>query len=441
MQITSTIPAASAANVLVTTNIQIVFDANVDPASVDESSVVVSAKKVDVVSFKNNQVQPSIFGNDNFLDGEFTGITTGKITVSGNTITFTPKTILAPETSYTITVSGAISDALGNTLGKIKTFSFKTMEKDLAMDSLPVPVTSQIIGTNIYLNEENNSQTSFKVLSSFPHSNSFLVKNNAVEIKFNTAPKDNQGSLIEVFTQGLVSDEQPDKVAANLYDVTVSGNKLVVTLDQSVLADNLFIQITVDPTFKDSSDTPLGKEFSVVFATKLEPYYSSTKLLRLKAGTMLTKLSDIQLALSVWYASYEVDEILKMHEITDVKKNMLRAKYALHMSIGSLLLNNFQFGLHDFVKKHLSEFDISVSNKTQIGLYNQLIRASQHFKRSFDSYLNFYGDKGIFVLGSKVRQTSIGKQWVGGRPGLNTKFDIGDRLVLGWDDEYAAWDE
>ncbi len=99
--VSSTVPAASATGVARTTTVSVTFNEPMSPASLATAafSLVPSAGGAPI---------------------------SGDVVTAGQTVTFTPAVVLAPNTSYTATVASGASDLAGNALGAPYSFSFTT---------------------------------------------------------------------------------------------------------------------------------------------------------------------------------------------------------------------------------------------------------------------------------------------------------------------------
>jgi len=107
----STFPTNSAADVPVDTVINVAFSESVDPRTVNSSSFFVTG--------------PS-------------GPVAGKIAVSGTTATFTPSSYLAYLSTYTATITAAVTDLSGNALASSFIWTFTTgMTPDTSPPSIP----------------------------------------------------------------------------------------------------------------------------------------------------------------------------------------------------------------------------------------------------------------------------------------------------------------
>lgn len=437
MQITSISPSQAAINVSLTENIIVTFDKNIDTDSVDNASITVSTKRKNILQVGLSYTgQPTgVFDTDNFFEEELTGIADGNISVADNVITFTPSERYSPETLYTIYVSTAILDIDGGSLEKIITSSFTTRAQDME-EPLPITYdTTSIIGNNIVFTEieTNDTNAQFYVESTSPQADSFLIISPNISIQMNKDIGSDQTDKISVFKYELLSDYPPVELTSEQYTLTIDDNIISVTLNEEVIATNSIFQVKINKTFMSVDDEGLASDYSFSYITLLDPYYTSTKIMRLKAGSLLNGVDDITLALNIHYSSLEANNLIKPGVNSNIKN-----KYTLYNALHMTLLNSTANSTSDYIKKQLSEFSITISNKSEVNTYNKLLSEIENWKRTFSSYINFAASAGAFRRGSSTRD--IGRMWATNGPGLNTKIYNDDRFVMLWDDMYEEYD-
>ena len=125
--IVSRSPADGATGVTVSTTIEVGFSEALDPGSVGNSSVTLSDGSNDI---------------------------SGSVALASNnsTIVFTPGADLEGETTYTVTVSGTVSDVAGNELGGSDSWSFMTVDSTAPAISARSPApdaTGVAVGTTV----------------------------------------------------------------------------------------------------------------------------------------------------------------------------------------------------------------------------------------------------------------------------------------------------
>jgi hypothetical protein len=111
--VSSVTPADAATGIAVTTGIAAVFDESLDCATVNTGSVTLNS-----------------------------GAVAGVVNCSGTTVTFTPSAALAYSTTYTATLTTAITDSAGNPLAASYNWSFTTEASPPPLDTTPPSVSS-----------------------------------------------------------------------------------------------------------------------------------------------------------------------------------------------------------------------------------------------------------------------------------------------------------
>jgi hypothetical protein len=111
--VSSVTPADTATGIAINTGVAAVFDESLDCATVNTGSFTLNS-----------------------------GAVGGVVNCSGTTVTFTPSTALANSTTYTATLTTAISDLAGNFLASSYSWSFTTEAAPPPVDTIPPTVTS-----------------------------------------------------------------------------------------------------------------------------------------------------------------------------------------------------------------------------------------------------------------------------------------------------------
>jgi len=446
----TTVPAQGANNVVWNAPIVITYNEAIDPASVDQSSVTVTSKKTNIIQVENGLPQPGgIFSSDDFFTDEFTGVVSGQITVSGADVTFTPDDPYEGNTEYTVNISSAVAATSdGSTLGVIKYFTFTTAAEDTNVME-PLPDVAQglttIVGTDLQYGSTSTT-ANFRVTKTSPTADSFLNSGQVIKVTFSMDLEAAPSSKVTVNRYDLFSDYPPTELVDTTdYNVTVVNNRvLTITLTDSGTTSNSIYEVVIDQSITDTGATEtLTEDYTFTYISAISPYYTSTKLIRLKAGTVLTQVTDVNLAIMIHYASIEADQKMSKlaGNIPASSQLIMRGKYAMYTAIENVLMNNYNFGISDYINKQLAEFSLAVSNKTKVQLYNSLIKEAREFKQSFDAYLNFGAGTPFFRRNTTTND--IGRMWRSGyaRPGLNTKVQDGTRMRHSWDTSPMAWNE
>ena len=434
MEVLSTSPTQGATNVALDTEISIVFNQAIQSSSVDDASIVVATDKTNLINVSHDGIpQPDdIFHSDDFFSSEFTEIVKGTINVNNDTITFKPLTYLSPNTKYTVYIGTSILGTDDTSLDTIKTLSFTTHEQDIRE---PLPIEEKlttIIGTNISF---SNSQTSdaFYVTETTPANESFLIDDDTIIIDFNKDIESSQESLISIYVYDIFSDFPPHKLVQSTdYTVTIVGKTITITLDSSLETIDKVVQVKIDKNFSNTDNETLSSSYSLQFIKQLSVYYSSTKLIKLRAGSILSGITDVNLAMMIFYASLNADMLFENTNLSLSNTAFLKKKYALYDTLEMALLNNFAVGINDYVRKQLAEFSIAVSSKTKIELYNKLLDEAKRNKELIKSMIANMGRNGVF--NRRSRTSDIGRMWPrNSKPGINSRADTGSRFIMIWD--------
>lgn len=433
MQIVTTTPSNKAVNVSTIAQIVVTYDVAVDVDTVDNSSITVSTKKPNILKQSGNFVQPdNLFGSDAFFTDAFTAVVEGTVTVSDKVVTFTPKTRYQPNTEYTVYISNNIKGQDASSLLKIASLTFTTAAQDM-VDPLPdVPTEERIIGTNLIF--ANNNTSLFQIASTNPKNNSFLMTRDKIVIRFSEEVKSAAG--IQVFAQDIFSDYEPEELEAT---ASFSGKTVTITLP-SVNLDNKIVTVAIPEGFESLSGKKFLSEYTFSYVALLTPYYASTKLVRLLAGSVLTDVTDIQIALMLHFASIDADALLSKRTMPGVIKARLKEKWALWNAVYNILSNNHRSDIADFVKKDLGEFSLSVSSKSRITLYNKLLDQAKQTISSIKQLLNYSYSNTSFVRSGLNRTSDIGRLWDRDdrKPGLNSRTASGVKYKLDWNENYIV---
>jgi len=416
MTIVSTSPVQGAVNISQLTTISVLFDSNLLEASIDSSSVVVSAKSTHLFTVKNQTRTNNIFETEDFFNPDFTSIIEGVITISAQkTLVFTPSFKLAANTEYTVYLSQAISDTASNLLGEIYSFTFTTSEIDVVVPITVPTAATNVIGSTIEWEKGIIAETGLTVTRTIPSNLSFLNNTNVIKIYFSAAPGTITQDNLTILYGALLSDYPATILDQSLFTISVSGSVLTITITDGTITDNMLIDVTLSGI--------TTSDYNFCYTSLLDPYYTSVKLLRLKAGTVLTSVNDLNIALTILYMSAQASALMRACTfLTGNDYLYIQANLTLFMALEALLMNNYSFQLNDFIKQQLSEFSVSLSNGAKIKIYNMLIDEAKEYKRAFKAMVTSKHDstpvKGYYSL--SFRQ-GIGRQWYRGiQPGINS---------------------
>jgi len=438
MQVVSTIPLSGATLVSLLPEIKIVFDKTIDANTVDDSSVTLSTNKTNILVIKDTIPQPEgVFATDDFFTDAFTGIVQGKITTDDCTLTFKPTSKLQSNTLYTVSISNTIADTAGNMPAKIAVFSFTTREEDMTEEIVvPIPTTTvSIIGSNVvFANDTDITTAGMYVESTSPKADSFLITGKDISVTFSLDVSAQSLSKIIVYAGNILSDEQPTVVDADISINSVDDKTVDIVLPDDIELGNVVISIFIKKGFASENGSLMPNDYAFSYVAKLDPYYSSTKLLRLVAGTVLTGITDIALALSIYYASEEAYQTVGNRVPDEKRRTILRQKLTLYTALYNILVNNYAFsGIHDYVKKELGDFSLAVSSKERIKLYNSLVKDTKDSIAKIKSLLAYGYANPFFKRSSNHINSDIGRMWDRYNPGVNSRFYEDSKYILGWE--------
>jgi len=437
MVLLSSSPTNNSINVALSSTIYVDFDLNIDDSSIDNSTITVATNNAKVIETKNILQPNDLFQIDTFFKDGVTGFVDGVVTASGSRLTFTPKRPLQPNTRYMVSVASTVAGENASLLGKIKVFYFTTAEADVNIEELPAPSNlTTIIGSSLI--EQTLAPGVFSFLSIFPDCNKIIRTTSTISVEFSEdLDAGSTAEGLKIYVYDPMSDEPVDKLTEDTdYTVVVVDGMMDISFSSGVLVANKILSLRLTSTLRSTSDTItyLSNPQDFMWFISLSPYYSSTRMLRLKAGTILTSMSDADLSYAIWTASMDADSNLANIESSNM--DTLKQKYVLYFTLDTLLMNNFSYGLSDFVKKQLGDFNITLSNKHKIQLYNKLLDEIKHWKDVIKEYINLKSSTGYFMRGVNNRSVDIGRLWTAGSgyPGLNSYDQTRERLLKTWDD-------
>ena len=106
MKILSTAPATADINVSLEAEIKITFSEQIDPLSIDDSSISLSTNKTSIVYGNTNKTSiDNTYSDVDFFSDELSGVISGKARVSGNDLYYKPNSMLKTNAIYVVHVS------------------------------------------------------------------------------------------------------------------------------------------------------------------------------------------------------------------------------------------------------------------------------------------------------------------------------------------------
>lgn len=419
MQIVSTSPAQGSQNITVEAVISITFDTDILDSSLNNASLTVTTIKTNVLTPGTSGVNADIYNDDSFFNPEFTGIVEGVIAIDGtdaHILNFTPEFRLKTNTEYTIYIAKAIAGTDETILDEIYSITFTTDAADSVV-ALPVPVTTTIIGSPYAPDGSTVVIEALYVTEVSPIEDSILNSGNTITITFNTEIGD-ETNTIKVYSQGIFSDFPRMEITPA--SIVKAGNELSIdiTLTDDFDQNTIYVVEIKGLKIKDGSSTMANKTIS--FLSVLDPYYSSMTMLRMMAGSLISKITDQSLATMLHWQSVNANiQLKKIKSVTHYAH--MRDKWVMYTTLKQLLLSNQDNGVVDSFKKTLAQYTISITNGSGVKLFNSLRFEINQFLKEFNSMLNFRYSHGIARKGALYSKV-LPRVWSQGhQPGLNTR--------------------
>ncbi len=332
-----------------------------------------------------------------------------------------------PNTEYHVYVSAGIAGIDTSVTLNVSHFKFKTKPAD-ALNELPENVVIEdlptVLGRYIYDNSSDTPNPNIlSMVSSVPSNLSVNNISTTILVTFDKAIiTEDVSSLITITAEGIFDDSPSEFLTFSASIKNSTSIEIVLTQypgDNKIC--NLRIANTVDPTLP----------FSVSFATLLTPYYSSIKALRLIAGTVLTSINDIGLSLMIYAASLEAD--MKLRGIKNVVSAndyiVIRNKYVLYSSLKTALLNNFNFGLADSIRKQVGDITIQISSSSKAQLYNKLLDEINDYEDDLTKTLAAKGGSSFIKSCMHPNYRRLGRQYVSPNIAINAKVPYYNRIL------------
>lgn len=429
MTIISTIPNNESSTVAFGSDVVIEFDSTIDPLSIDDGSITISYidPNVGIVDTNNIQQSGGVFLDDDFINAEKNIYVKGSISIIDNTkLVFTPDNLLSPLTKYDVYISDTVADDSQLELGTIYHMSFTTLREDLGSEETPlITELTTVIGTDVIYEGDEVVIDEFYVSDTYPAQDSFLISREATitfnkNIKLAVTIED----FVTVYSADLLSDFPEEEVSAV---VTYVDN--VITVAPEYENNKIYI-IRIKADLLSVDEDELGGIYELSYLSIMNPYYISSKLVRMSAGTLLSKHSDLHIASVINYYSNDIDYYLRLYSMTTEMRNFIKQKYVLMYTLEALLLNNMNDGLHDSVSKKLADFSLSINSKNKVALYNRLMLSIRDWKAKYEITMTSMGD-GSFVRNKQRFISDIGRLWPRGTnaPAINSTYYPADGML------------
>jgi hypothetical protein len=210
--------------------------------------------------------------------------------------------------------------------------------------------------------------------------------------------------------------------------LSVSGSTLTITLDANQLYENNLVITTLKSTIESTSDVALGADDEYFFATRLNPFYAATRLVRLRMGAWGNSFADETINLAIWDASREADAIAPS-SISD-SDGYRRARQMYVACLATWYLIGGGKIASEGQRKRLADLDVSSDSGASKDLLEDLKDCFQRYELA----MRTGGDAGY---GSRLRprvavkgeddldEPAFGRQWhTGGLPVGNSRYSL-----------------
>jgi hypothetical protein len=432
MQIVSTKPASGDQNVPRNAIVEVTFDEAISPASVSQSSIVLSYKSPKVIAARP-AAGGSRYSTDNFLSQRLSSIVEGEVFYEGNVLKFKPKVPLEPLTEYTAVIASSIEGVSSGLLGKIYSFKFKTVSQDVDVSDIEeLPDLKTVLGTQVTTPaQETKTSYTAEIEDSSIEDGDIMVDDEY---------------FVVVFAEDFPLDiDDKLNVLMTVYDPLLDSRPQYVEPDVEYLAsDTLKIYNIDEPNkFVNLKIVLDGKKvLDVNYLTELEPYYASTKVLKIKGGSLFAGYDDLQLALALYYSSLEADE--KFRLVSSYSRiDVIKTYYAIYKTLYGVLLNNYGSVIPGRIKKQLGDFTLEIDNGHKVKLYNSLLAECKEAFKSVEQFILYAAN--VHADRQGIGSIAPGRLWSEGMvPGLNAKADTGEYFIRYiWDElpEPQDWNE
>jgi hypothetical protein len=440
VNIVSTNPNVNATYVPLDVSITITFDTALLEESIHAASIVVGTEKPNIYSVGSTGINPNQpFYNDDFFDQDFTAVVQGKISISSENnmvLIFKPNRSLSRNTKYKVFIAEDITGINTEHLSAPFYFEFTTVDEDIVLPVEPIETTPKLIDNEVYFHSNLIDLNYLNVLSTRPNHYGFFVRDNEIEIEFSeTLPSEIEElnslkSHIKIFNNQIFSDEQDVKITS--YTLSASGKVLTITLPENIFVNNSIFSIKLLNSF-EINDKSLKNDFTLMFLTALTPYHTTTKLIKLKAGSLLSNLNDFIIALSIYWASIEAEHIFKKNSIVvGSDKQVLKGFYTFYSTLVTLLLNTDGEHITDSIKKQLAEYSIHINTSSKIKLYNEFLREAKKNLDTIKYYITIQGKSTFKFFEDNYNSSDLGRSWARWtqNPGLNDKSIVHKQLIF-----------
>lgn len=241
---------------------------------VNGATNVVTTKIISAVF--NEPMDPSTINQTTFIVRQGSTVIPGTVTYSGVTATFTPSTVLAPNTVYTATITNKVKDPAGNAMIADYVWSFNT-------GAIPIVVSTDPTNgaANVPINKVVTATFSTNMNPATINSTSFILR---------------QGSTVvpgTVTYSGMTASFTPTVPLApsTVYTGTITtaakdlaGNSIATNYTWSFVTGSIPTVISTDPA-NGATGVAVNKVITATFSTVMDPATINASTFLLKQGT------------------------------------------------------------------------------------------------------------------------------------------------------------
>ncbi len=241
---------------------------------VNGATNVVTTKIISAVF--NEPMDPSTINQTTFIVRQGSTVIPGTVTYSGVTATFTPSTVLAPNTVYTATITNKVKDPAGNAMIADYVWSFNT-------GAIPIVVSTDPANgaANVPINKVVTATFSTNMNPATINSTSFILR---------------QGSTVvpgTVTYSGMTASFTPTVPLApsTVYTGTITtaakdlaGNSIATNYTWSFVTGSIPTVISTDPA-NGATGVAVNKVITATFSTVMDPATINASTFLLKQGT------------------------------------------------------------------------------------------------------------------------------------------------------------
>jgi len=250
--------------------------------------------------------------NENSISGEVINLTLAgsqQVQVSlsyddaARTITVTPQQYLLPESSYTLVVLGHdnglnniyLQDDEGNPLSSTIVVTFTTSAQvGVPHDRVPAPTIETVYVPTLV------AEHGLTVTATSPPTNAAHISSvDEIVLQFDEPLSDTfddvYSQIISIIAEDI--DGEADDIEVS-FSTSVSDGLLYVTLSGALLPNKIY-RVIVDRRIQSVYTTQMEKDYTLLFASQLSPYYSTERRVRQRISTFIANLPSLPVCLQI----------------------------------------------------------------------------------------------------------------------------------------------